>query len=187
LTCGVRFGLATAGFLGKISCAMPGGDHPRKRPAENSALGDYPLVYKRERLLGLSPERGPLVALGSAAVLVVYAAGFARTNPAVDRSNVIAIAARAVASGIRHFKDGTYTGWGSCPHGDLEALVVIRHGRIVAASVAQCFTRYPGDVIAQLPAQVIARQSANIDQVSRATESSDAFIVAVTRALTKAQ
>jgi uncharacterized protein with FMN-binding domain len=162
-------------------------DHPRKRAGENSPLGDYPLVYKRERFLGFSSKNGYLVALGSAAVCMVYTAGFVRTNAAVDRSNLAAIATRGVVSGMRHFKDGTYTGWGSCPHGDMEASVVIHHGRIVAASITQCFTRYSRNVIAQLPGQVIARQNANIDQVSRATESSDAFIVAVTQALAKAQ
>ncbi len=166
---------------------MPGGDHPRKRTALNSVLGDYPLVYEREKFPGLSSKSGCLVALGSAAVLMVYAAGFVRTyRPPAHRFHLIAVAARA-AAGIRHFKDGTYTAWGHCPHGDLQALVVIRHGRIIAASIAQCFTRYSRDVIAPLPGEVVARQSANIDLVSRATESSDAFYEAVALALIKAQ
>ncbi len=165
---------------------MPRGDHPRKRPARNSALGDYPLVDERESFPGLSSKSGCLVALGSAAVFMVYAAGFVRTSPAAHRFHLVAVAARA-AGGIRHYKDGTYTGWGSCPHGNLQALVVIRHGRIIAASIAQCFTRYSSDVIAPLPGQVVARQGADVDLVSRATESSDAFIIAVTRALAKAQ
>lgn len=159
----------------------------KKRPAQNSALGDYPLVYEREGFPGLTSKSGCLVTLGSAAVFMVYAAGFVRTAPAAHRFHLIAVAARVAASGIRHYKDGAYTGWGNCDHGDLQALLVIRHGRIVAASIAQCFTRYPRDVIAQLPGQVVARQGANVDRISRATDSSDAFIDAVARALAKAR
>jgi uncharacterized protein with FMN-binding domain len=166
---------------------MPRRDHPKKRQALNSVLGDYPLVCARERFTGHSTMNGGLVALGSAAVLMVYAAGFVRTSQAEHRIHLVVGAARAAASEISHYKDGTYTGWGSCYHGDLQALVVILHGRIVAASISQCFTRYPSDVIAQLPGQVVARQNANVDQISRATESSDAFIDAVTQALTQAK
>src|SRR4051812_1367371 len=89
---------------------------------------------------------------------------------------------------VQHaLQNGTYLGWGSCRHGDLQASVVIEDGRIVRAAIAQCFTRYSKNVIAQLPGQVVTRQSADVDQISRATESSDAFYQAVTEALAHAK
>jgi uncharacterized protein with FMN-binding domain len=84
------------------------------------------------------------------------------------------------------WKDGTYTGWGSSRHGDIQAAVVIEGGKIQGATIAQCLTRYSCDVIDMLPPQVAARQSADVDYVSRATESANAFYYAVVDALNKA-
>jgi uncharacterized protein with FMN-binding domain len=84
-------------------------------------------------------------------------------------------------------KDGTYTGWGSCRHGDIQAQVVIAAGRIASASISQCWTRYPCSWVAMLPGQVVARQSQNVDYVSGATESTNAFYDAIVEALSKAK
>src|SRR5512138_3297990 len=73
------------------------------------------------------------------------------------------------------YKDGTYLGWGYCRHGDIQASVVIENGRIASATIARCLTRYSCSWIEHLPPQVTARQSAEVDYVSGATESSDAF------------
>ena len=85
------------------------------------------------------------------------------------------------------YKDGTYTGWGSCRHGDIQAAVLIQGGRIAGASISQCLTRYSCSWIASLVPQVGERQSAEVDVVSGATESSDAFYDAVIDALAKAK
>lgn len=85
------------------------------------------------------------------------------------------------------YKDGTYTGWGSCRHGDIEASVVIEAGRIASATISQCYTRYPCTWIANAPGQVVARQSIKVDYVSGATQSIDAFKQAVAEALSKAK
>jgi uncharacterized protein with FMN-binding domain len=85
------------------------------------------------------------------------------------------------------FKDGIFFGWGHCRHGDLQASVEIKGGRIVASAIAQCFTRYSQNVIAALPPEVVERQSNNVDWVSGATESSDAFFYAVGEALKQAK
>ena len=85
------------------------------------------------------------------------------------------------------FKDGIFYGWGHCRHGDLQASVEIKGGRIVASAIAQCFTRYSQNVIAALPPEVVQRQSNNVDWVSGATESSDAFFYAVGEALKQAK
>ncbi len=86
-----------------------------------------------------------------------------------------------------HWKDGTYTGWGFSPHGNIEAAVRIVGGRIVSAIISQCRTRYSCGVIELLPGQVVARQSPDVDYVSGATQSADAFYEAVAAALQKAR
>jgi uncharacterized protein with FMN-binding domain len=36
-----------------------------------------------------------------------------------------------------HYSDGTYLGWGTSRHGDIQASVTIKDGRIVATSIAR--------------------------------------------------
>jgi uncharacterized protein with FMN-binding domain len=85
------------------------------------------------------------------------------------------------------YKDGTYAGWGTSRHGDIQATVVIENGRIASASISQCYTRYPCSWIAALPPQVAQRQSPEVDYVSGATQSTNAFYYAVIEALSKAK
>jgi uncharacterized protein with FMN-binding domain len=86
-----------------------------------------------------------------------------------------------------NYKDGTYLGWGSCRHGDLQASVVIQDGRIASTTIVQCLTRYPCSWIADLPKQVVTRQGPKVDYVSGATQSTDAFFDAVSSALAQAR
>lgn len=83
--------------------------------------------------------------------------------------------------------DGTYTGWGTSRHGDIEATVVVANGRIASASISRCLTRYSCSWIAHLQKQVVDRQSPEVDYVSGATQSTNAFYYAVVEALSKAK
>ncbi|HYV96070.1 MAG TPA: FMN-binding protein [Gemmatimonadaceae bacterium] len=85
------------------------------------------------------------------------------------------------------FKDGVFMGWGTSRHGDIQAAVEIRNGHIVDAYVTQCLTRYSCSWISSLPPQVVARQSANVDYVSGATESTNAFYYAIAQAISRAK
>lgn len=85
------------------------------------------------------------------------------------------------------WKDGAYTGWGTCRHGDIQAQVVIEGGRIKQAGIVQCLTRYSCNVIGRIIPQVVERQSAEVDYVSGATQSANAFYYAVVEALAKAK
>jgi uncharacterized protein with FMN-binding domain len=85
------------------------------------------------------------------------------------------------------WKDGTYYGWGSSRHGDIQAAVTIESGRILSATIAQCLTRYSCSVISRLPPEVPQRQSPEVDYVSGATQSANAFYYAVVEALSKAK
>ena len=84
-------------------------------------------------------------------------------------------------------KDGTYSGWGTCRHGDIQATVVLAAGRITSATISQCYTRYPCSWISPLPPQVTQRQSPETDYVSGATESTNAFYQALMDAIHKAK
>ena len=88
---------------------------------------------------------------------------------------------------VAQYNDGTYTGWGYCRHGDIQASIVIERGRIVSAKVAQCRTRYSCNWIEPLYPQVVERQNAEVDYISGATESTDAFHDAIAEALAKAK
>lgn len=85
-----------------------------------------------------------------------------------------------------NWHDGYYTGWGQSFHGDIEAAVTIKDGRIVDAGVATCATRYPCYVIETILHQP-DRQSPEVDRVSRATESTDAYYWGLVQALKKAE
>jgi len=84
------------------------------------------------------------------------------------------------------YKDGTYTGQGSSRRGGVAVDVVVQGGRIASVTITQSTLQYPLRDIAGLPAQVVQRQSPQVDTVSRATYSSQAFRGAVNQALSKA-
>jgi len=84
-------------------------------------------------------------------------------------------------------KDGVYSGYGRSRHGDIEATVAIKNGKITEAFISQCLTQYSCSWIAALPPQVVARQSAEVDYISGATQSTNAFYYAVVAALKKAK
>jgi uncharacterized protein with FMN-binding domain len=85
------------------------------------------------------------------------------------------------------YKDGTYSGWGTSRHGDIQATVVIEGGRISSAVISQCWTRYSCAWVSHLQGQVVTRQSPEVDWVSGATQSVNAFYYAVVEALSKAK
>ncbi len=105
--------------------------------------------------------------------------------PAADPTSPapIAITREPASASVVKWRDGTYTGLGDSPHGDIEARVVIKGGRIVEAGIVTCDTRYPCSVIDPLIRQPVDRQSPDVDYMSRATESSDAYYDALVAAL----
>jgi uncharacterized protein with FMN-binding domain len=103
--------------------------------------------------------------------------------PSASISTPTATSAPAGASGA--YRDGSYTGLGRSRHGDIGVTVIVQGGKITAAKISQCGTRYPCSMISALPGEVVAHQSANVDFVSGATDSSTAFTEAVANALAK--
>jgi uncharacterized protein with FMN-binding domain len=97
------------------------------------------------------------------------------------------VPAPAAAVPTAGYRDGRYLGWGYSRHGDIQAFVVIEGGRIARTGIEQCLTRYSCSVIDALPHQVVERQSPEVDYVSGATQSADAFYGAIVEALKKAK
>lgn len=96
------------------------------------------------------------------------------------------VAPAPTATQAAGYRDGQYAGQGSSRHGDVEALVVIKNGKIASAAITGCQTRYPCSIISSLPGEVVARQSVNVDLVSGATDSSSAYLEAIQSALAQA-
>lgn len=142
-----------------------------------------------------SPASTPPVSAPTASIVAAapapVVADTQRTTTPVDTAPA-AVAAKGAADSTAvpapaGWRDGTWTGWGTSRHGDIEATVLIEKGRITAAAISQCLTRYSCSWIAHLQAQVAARQSPEVDNVSGATESANAFYYAVVDALKKAR
>jgi len=148
-----------------------------------------------------------IVALAASAITAVYAAGYVHTQPA-DASLAGSSAAPLVASvpaagqppavtttnpatpvnrSGPTLKDGTYTGVGTSRRGDVQVSLTVQGGRIANVSITGANTQYPTRFIANLPGQVVSRQSAQIDVVGGASYSSLAFRGAVQQALQRAQ
>ena len=109
------------------------------------------------------------------------------SEPTPNRPSPSSVAQQPIESNRKYkYKDGTFTGWGTSRHGDIQASVVIQSGQILLATITSCLTRYPCSVIADLPGEVASRQTADVDIISDASESSYAFSDAVADALSKA-
>ncbi|MBV9545334.1 MAG: FMN-binding protein, partial [Chloroflexi bacterium] len=92
----------------------------------------------------------------------------------------------SAASTTVAYKDGTYTGSGTSRRGGVNVSVTVQNGQISNVQITSVSTEYPVSRIASLPAQVIAKQSAQVNTISGATYSTQAFVQAVQQALSKA-
>ena len=84
------------------------------------------------------------------------------------------------------YRDGTYQGSGNSRRGGIGVTVTIQGGRIANVAISSASTQYPVSRIAVLPGQVVSRQSAQVDRVTGATYSTQAFQQAVQQALAQA-
>jgi uncharacterized protein with FMN-binding domain len=142
-----------------------------------------------------------LIGLSAAAIMAIYGVGFARTQSAAAQyaaqaspvvttmsngSSQTVSAGTASVAATSPYKDGTFAGSGYSRHGGVQAQVTVQSGKIVSAAITQTSTRYPASAIASLPSAVVAQQSTNVNLVSGATDSSDAYLQAIDNALQQA-
>jgi len=178
---------------------------PVKASPSDSATPKHTQVPKAEHPHPAAPvhaDSAPVVA--SVAKPVEPASPVAVAPPVVPQSPVAASSSPVVAppspptsasssvaadtsTADAPLKDGVYSGYGRSRHGDIEATVAIKNGKIAEAFISQCLTQYSCSWIAALPPQVVARQSAEVDYISGATQSTNAFYYAVIAALKKAK
>lgn len=123
----------------------------------------------------------------SSAPVTVAAAPATSAAATATKAPATTTTTTTTSAAIAAYKDGSYTGTGTSRHGSIGASVVVQSGKIVSAEITQCGTRYPCSKIAALPGQVVARQSATVDLVSGATDSSEAYRGAIQNALAKAK
>jgi uncharacterized protein with FMN-binding domain len=161
---------AIAAVTSQAAVTPPAATHPFTPPAR-----------KKSSLPSLSSARNTKSAIprsaGTVAAPVAPLASTATSDPSAEADTTTA---------QPKYKNGTYLGWGTSRHGDIQASVVVQDGQITSAVIATCATRYPCSWIVNLPPQVVVRQSPKVDYVSGATQSSDAFSDAVADALSKA-
>ncbi len=106
--------------------------------------------------------------------------------PAAPVATATATATPVPAETASGYVDGTYTGTGTSRHGNITATVVIQNGEIASASVTNCQTRYPCSDVNSLVSAVLSTQEVPNYAVSGATDSSRAYIQAVSSALQQA-
>lgn len=120
------------------------------------------------------------LATAIAGIAAIYGAGAWRTRAVFD------VAPEPASVRVR-YKDGIYTGAGRRRHGRVAATVTVKGGRLASVDITLCDTRFPCTYLDPLPAQVLARQRPDVDAISGATESAQAFSAAVADALAKAR
>ena len=113
------------------------------------------------------------------------------TSPTTSVAGVSATSAPTAsgtaASSTAAYKDGTYRGTGNSRRGGISVSVTVQGGRIATVAITGSSTEYPTSRISSLPGQVVSRQSAQVNNVSGATYSAQAFQLAVQQALSKAK
>lgn len=106
----------------------------------------------------------------------------------VNRINKTNIAAEATSKQINQkYKDGTFKGTGMNRRGEIEVAVTLNKDRITDVQISNWGMHYAESDVTGLPGEVIQRQNANVDNVSGATYSTQAFADAVQDALNQAQ
>jgi len=164
-----------------ISPALPSDVKPRPEPRAETTVPNR----KAPTAAAEAPTQPPVVsetpAPASEPAPVAPVSTAPAAEPVVDHAQVPA------AAPLPHYKDGVYLGWGYSRHGNIQAFVRIEGGRIIHAGIERCETRWSCDLVAHLPGQVIKRQSAEVDFVTGATQSGDAFYGAIFNALAQAK
>lgn len=146
-----------------------------------------------------------MIALCTAAIGAVYATGYVATLPTEAQSTATqshreriqiqqpssTINEEATPSAPQQttsstYKDGTYYGEGMNRIGSVQVAVTIKGDKITAVDITNCDTHYSQSYIDDLPNQVVASQSSDVDVVSGATLSTEDFQTAVDNALQQA-
>ncbi|MHA7583646.1 FMN-binding protein [Paenibacillus vandeheii] len=105
-----------------------------------------------------------------------------RTSIAPDEGNTASEVQQASI-----YQDGVYEGVGSNRRGSIQVTVTIQQDKITDVEISQFAMHYSEQDVVNMPDEVINRQSAQVNNVSGATYSTEAFSSAVQDALEQAR
>ena len=140
------------------------------------------------------------IALCSTAITAVYAAGYYTTEPQAANNQPIQHIAANIQTNKQSlnntkssskqvnklYKDGTFTGTGMNRRGTIAVQVNIKNDQITAVEISDFAMHYSESDVVGLPNEVLQKQSAQVNNVSGATYSTQAFEDAVQDALNQA-
>lgn len=154
------------------------------------------------------------VILCSTAVAAVYASGYFSTEAQANKMNTLpqtpvsmqtkanqptasssnnnqTTASKPVAASPAQtkqmYKNGTFTGVGQNRRGYIQVAVTLKNDKITDVQISDFGMHYSESDVAGLPSEVIQIQSAQVDNVSGATYSTQAFSDAVQDAINQAK
>lgn len=134
------------------------------------------------------------VVLCSTAVAAVYAVGYLTTETQASMlqpSQYVQVQSNDGQTNSSQtysvYKDGTYTGMGENRRGSIQVAVTIKNDKITDVEISHFAMHYSESDVVGLPEEVLKKQSAQVDNVSGATYSTQAFQDAIQDALSQAQ
>lgn len=142
------------------------------------------------------------VILCSTAVAAVYATGYFSTETqankvAIPQTAQVSIhksvnlknnaaATTKVSQPAKVYKDGTFTGTGWNRRGQIEVAVTLKNDKITDVQISNWGMHYSERDVQGLPSEVMQKQNTQVNNVSGATYSTQAFTDAVQDALNQA-
>jgi uncharacterized protein with FMN-binding domain len=135
------------------------------------------------------------IVLCSAALGAIYSAEYFTTethasmqlNPPYSQVDIQNQSSPTQSSQTSLYKDGSFTGSGSNRRGSIEVTVTLQKDKITDVEISNFAMHYSIDDVVGLPNEVLQNQSAQVDNVSGATYSVQAFEDALQDALSQAQ
>jgi uncharacterized protein with FMN-binding domain len=131
------------------------------------------------------------VVLCTTAIGVMYSAGYITTETQANLSQPlqqIQTNTHAVSSQVKNqYKNGTFEGSGSNRRGSIGVKVSISNDKITDVEISHFAMHYSEKDVVGLPEEVIQKQNAQVENVSGATYSTQAFQDAIENALTQAR
>ncbi|OAS15897.1 FMN-binding protein [Paenibacillus oryzisoli] len=131
------------------------------------------------------------VVLCTTAIGVMYGAGYITTETQATLSQPlqqIQTNTHVVSSQVKsQYKNGTFEGSGSNRRGSIGVKVSISNDKITDVEISHFAMHYSEKDVVGLPEEVIQKQSAQVENVSGATYSTQAFQDAIENALTQAR
>jgi uncharacterized protein with FMN-binding domain len=130
------------------------------------------------------------IILCSTAIGAIYAADYfaTETQAMMQQSQQHAQVSLQSASSLKKqiYKDGIYQGTGMNRRGSMGAAVTLKNDKITDVEIIDFAMHYSEDDVVGLPQEVLQSQSAQVNNVSGATYSTQAFEDAVQEALSQA-